>query len=180
MVRARPAPAEAGFTYLGLLFAVALAGIALAGTGSLWSLESRRQKEQELLFIGEQYRAAIGRYYDQAPNGAHVYPERLEDLLQDPRFPVPVRHLRRLYRDPMSNAHDWDLIRAGGRITGIASNARDKPVKVAGFAGNQEDFASAKTYNDWHFVHGGGTAELIPTPTPTPSPGPALSAAPKP
>lgn len=123
-----------GVTYLGLLFAIALAGIGLAGTGALWSLDSRREKEKELLFIGEEYRRAIASYYEKGPNGVREYPQRLEDLLQDKRFPMPVHHLRRLYRDPLTNRLDWDLIRQQGRISGVASRADGKPVKVAGFA----------------------------------------------
>lgn len=42
-----PRRRQGGVSYLGLLFAVALAGIGLAGTGALWSLESRREKEKE-------------------------------------------------------------------------------------------------------------------------------------
>lgn len=147
---------QAGITYLGLLFAVALAGIGLAGTGALWSLESRREKEKELLFIGEEYRRAIGSYYDKGPEAAKVYPQSLEDLLQDKRFPQPVHHLRRLYRDPMSNAPDWQLIREQGRIIGIASRSTDKPIKIAGFSADQAGFEEAATLADWRFVHSAG------------------------
>lgn len=47
---------QKGFTYLGLLFVVALMGIALAATGSLWVVERQREREQELLFVGDQIR----------------------------------------------------------------------------------------------------------------------------
>lgn len=150
----RPRPAERGFTYLGLLFAVAIAGIALAGTGLLWHLESRREKEKELLFIGEEYRRAIASYYNKSPGGDKQYPEKLEDLLLDRRFPNPVRHLRRLYRDPMLPGEDWQLIREQGRIAGIASRSPEPPVKIAGFAEGQEGFADAEHYSDWHFLNG--------------------------
>lgn len=146
---------EAGFTYLGLLFAVAIAGIALAGTGVLWQMESRREKEKELLFIGEEYRRAIGSYYDKSPGGGKQYPEKLDDLLLDKRFPNPVRHLRRLYRDPMQPGEEWNLVRQQGRIAGVASKSRDKPIKVAGFAPEQEGFDGARNYTEWRFVHGG-------------------------
>lgn len=144
-----------GFTYIGLLFAVAMAGIALAGTGVLWQMESRREKEKELLFIGEAYRRAIGRYYDMSPGGQKQYPETLDDLLLDKRFPNPVRHLRQRYSDPMMPGEAWTLIRQQGRITGLASQSRDKPVKVAGFAPEQEGFDGARSYSEWRFVHGG-------------------------
>ena len=152
---------QRGATYLGLLFAVALAGIALAGAGTLWSLESRRDKERELLFIGEEYRRAIASYYDKGPNGVREYPQKLEDLLQDRRFPMPVHHLRRLYRDPMTNSRDWELLRVQGGISGIASRATGKPLKVAGFSAQQDGFESAASYQSWQFSHGGSGASAM-------------------
>lgn len=147
---------QGGFTYIGLLFAVALAGIALAGTGVLWHMESRREKEKELLFVGEEYRRAIASYYDKSPGGEKQYPEKLEDLLLDKRFPNPVRHLRRLYRDPMLLADEWELLRQQGRIFGIASKSREKPIKIAGFSAEQDGFEGAQSYAEWRFIHGGG------------------------
>lgn len=146
---------QAGFTYLGLMFAVALAGIALAGTGVLWQLESRREKEKELLFVGEQYRQAIGSYYEKTPGNTKQYPAKLDELIEDKRFPKPLRHLRRLYRDPMATDGEWELILQQGRIFGVASRSQEKPVKVAGFALDQQDFEGAERYADWRFVSSG-------------------------
>jgi type II secretory pathway pseudopilin PulG len=147
-----------GFTYLGLLFAVALAGIALAGTGVLWQQESRREKEKELLFIGEQYRHAIGSYFDHSPGPDKQYPERLADLLLDRRFPNPVRHLRRLYRDPMTAEGEWELILQQGRISGVASKAKERPVKIAGFPAEEQDFEGATSYAEWRFISAGNVS----------------------
>lgn len=144
---------QRGMTYLGLLFAIALAGIGLAASGSLWFLESRREKEKELLFVGEEFRRAIGSYYQLRPSGTHQYPESLEELLLDRRFPMPVRHLRRLYRDPLSQSADWELIRQQGRIVGVASRDAGVPIKMAGFSGRQEGFAGAASYREWRFVY---------------------------
>ena len=65
---------RSGFTYIGLLVAVAIIGIMLSAAGSLWSFTSKREKEAELLFIGHQFRDAIARYY--AANGPR-YPREL-------------------------------------------------------------------------------------------------------
>lgn len=148
---------QAGFTYLGLMFAIAIAGIGLAGTGVLWQMESRREKEKELLFIGEEYRRAIGSYYEKTPGGDKQYPEKLSDLLQDKRFPNPVRHLRRLYREPMMADGEWELIRQQGRILGVASRSLDKPIKIAGFGPGLEGFEGAEKYTEWRFL-GSGSA----------------------
>jgi len=163
-----PRQRQLGITFLGLLFAVAIAGIALAGTGVLWQLESRREKEKELLFIGEEYRRAIDRYYDKTPGAAKQYPEKLEDLLQDKRFPMPVHHLRRLYRDPMTQKVDWELIKQQGRITGVVSQSRDEPIKIAGFASGQEEFEGAESYAKWRFISNGSSLPTVPAAAPAP------------
>lgn len=160
MVGARSGPLllarrkQAGVTFLGVLFAVAIGGIALAGTGALWQMESRREKEKELLFIGEEYRQAIASYYDNSP-GDPQYPAQLADLLQDPRFPMPVRHLRRLYPDPLSSDGEWREIRRQERIVGIASASVAVPIKIADFPPEQVDFTGATRYTDWQFIHSG-------------------------
>lgn len=146
---------QAGFTYLGLMFAIAIAGIGLAGTGVLWQMESRREKEKELLFIGEEYRRAIGSYYANTPGTDKQYPENLSDLILDKRFPNPVRHLRRLYRDPMTADGQWELIRLQGRIQGVHSRSPEKPIKVAGFGPGLEGLETARSYADWRFFHTG-------------------------
>src|SRR5690606_6742384 len=94
--------AQKGVVYLWALFAVTVAGVALAGTGQVWQVISQREKEQELLFIGEQFRKAIMAYYNNPVTGIRQYPEKLEDLLEDKRGPVPIRHLRKIYIDPMT------------------------------------------------------------------------------
>lgn len=146
---------QSGVTYVGLLFIVALAGVSLGGVASLWSLESRREKEKELLFVGEAYRRAVASYYENGPNGIKEYPQKLEDLVEDRRHPKPMHHLRRLYREPMSQTPDWILLRQQGRIVGVASSVEKKPIKIAGFLPQQEGFEAAVTYRDWQFSHAG-------------------------
>ena len=156
--RMRSCPGQQrGLGFLALLFVIALAGVALAGTGALWQLESRREKEKELLFIGEQYSRALGSYYARTPGNAKQFPERLEDLLLDPRFPMPVRHLRRLYRDPMRPESHWELLREQGRIVGVVSTSDDQPVKISGFPEAFKEFEGAKSYRQWQFRGIAGT-----------------------
>jgi type II secretory pathway pseudopilin PulG len=157
---------EAGFTYVVLLFAVAIASIAMAGTGTLWQMESRREKEMELLFIGEQYRMAISSYYAKTPGGEKQYPVKLEDLILDKRFPNPVTHLRRLYRDPMMADGQWELIRQQGRILGVASRSIDRPIKIAGFLPVQEGFETAEKYSGWRFLSNGSGNPSAPVAAP--------------
>ena len=109
----RPLPAylQRGFTYLGLLIIIAVMGAGLAAFGELFSHAAQREKERELIFIGNQFRGAIASYYNKSP-GAKVYPKKLEDLLEDKRFPMPQHHLRRVYSDPMTGKAEWGMVEA--------------------------------------------------------------------
>ncbi|HEY4973966.1 MAG TPA: hypothetical protein VII41_10175, partial [Steroidobacteraceae bacterium] len=95
---------QLGFTYIGLLFAIAFMGLALSAIGIVWHTQAQREREQELLFIGHEFRAAIRSYYVSQSGGGPRYPQRLEDLLQDERSPEQKHHLRKLYLDPMTGA----------------------------------------------------------------------------
>lgn len=112
---------QQGIAYLALLIAIAIIGVGIAAAGILWSEVSQREKERELLFVGEQFRRAIQQYYESGVP-AKTYPPTLEALLQDSRFPGTRRYLRRIYRDPMSGTAQWGLVRAPeGGIMGVHS-----------------------------------------------------------
>src|SRR5688572_26278520 len=74
---------RSGFTYLGALLAVALMGIASAIAGEVWHTAQMREKEAELLYIGNEYRRAIGQYFESTPGSAKRYPRELTELLID-------------------------------------------------------------------------------------------------
>ncbi len=146
---------QRGFTFLAVLFFIAVLGVQLAALGTLWHTAVRREKEAELLFIGDEFRRAIARFYSVSTPGGKVqrYPQSLDELLLDPRFPAPVRHLRRVYRDPMTGLNDWGLQRneAGG-IVGVHSLSTARPLKVAGFREVDKDFTGKARYDQWIFV----------------------------
>ena len=145
---------QKGFTYLGMLIIVAVMGAGLAAFGQIYSHAAQRDKEQQLLFVGEQFRAAIESYHRKSP-GTNVYPKKLEDLVEDKRFPMPMRHLRRVYADPMTGGTDWGLVEApgGAGIMGVHSLSEDKPIKSANFGTKQEEFETAESYKAWRFVY---------------------------
>lgn len=148
----RPAARQGGFTYLGVMFVIVLMGIGLAGAGQFWSLTSQRDKEAQLIWVGSQYVRALRAYHARSP-GRKTWPLTLEELLEDRRFPTPVRHLRQPYRDPLAPESAWELIRnAEGRIVGLHSQAAGVPLKQANFPLLWEDFAGMQSYADWRFV----------------------------
>ena len=142
--------AQRGFTYLGFLLFVAIAGAGLAAYSELASHAAQREKEAELLFRGEQYRDAIASYYKKEQR----YPQSLAELLEDKRYPMPVRHLRRLYREPITGQDEWGLVEApGGGVMGVYSRAPGKPVKTGNFLQKNQEFEGAVSYGDWKFIH---------------------------
>jgi type II secretory pathway pseudopilin PulG len=102
--------AERGFTYLWLLFVLALGGVALAALGDQALTRARREREAELRFRGQAIARALALYAERTPVGSLPLPQRLDVLLADPRFPKPLRHLRQLYTDPFTGRADWELV----------------------------------------------------------------------
>lgn len=134
--------ASRGFTYLALLWWVAISGVMLAALGTQWKLEATRQREAELVFRGEQIQAALVAYQSNTPPGQPMLPEALADLLDDKRQGQPKRHLRRLWPDPITGK-PWGLLRTeDGRIRGVYSDSARKPLTEP---------EGINTYREWLF-----------------------------
>src|SRR5205807_6334571 len=130
------------------IVAILAAGLALVG--EVWETSAKREKEADLLFVGNQYRMAIQRY---VLAGKAQYPQKLEDLLQDQRQPSIQRYLRKLYPDPMTGKNEWGFVKGpDGGIGGVYSLSEDKPLKVAGFKLRDASLEGAQKYSDWKFV----------------------------
>ena len=142
---------QAGFTYLGVLLAIALLSAALGKSVEVWHTERAREQERQLLFVGNQYRLAIERYYRNTPGSVKQFPPTLEALLEDERLPGVQRYLRRLYPDPVTGLSEWGLVKAGGGIRGVHSLSADKPFKTSGFGREDIAFEGAERYSDWVF-----------------------------
>src|SRR6266540_3211590 len=90
-----------GFAYIALLVAIIIIGISLGAAGKYWSNVMLRDKEEELIFRGEQYRKAIDSYAS-VPGKGKVFPSSIDDLLKDSRSAAGLRHLRQKYKDPIT------------------------------------------------------------------------------
>jgi type II secretory pathway pseudopilin PulG len=142
-----------GFTYLTVMFVIAILLGGLAIVGETWETSARREKEAELLFIGNQYRRAIGLFYDATPGPAKRYPRTLEELVKDPRQPATQRYLRKLYPDPLTGK-EWVAIKGpDGGVQGVHSVSEEAPLKIAGFRVRDASFEGAQKYADWKFIH---------------------------
>jgi type II secretory pathway pseudopilin PulG len=143
---------DAGLVLLGVLLLLVLAGLAALVGAEVWATAVKREREEQLLFVGEQYRRAIESYWLASPGPVKTLPKSLADLLADDRFPMPVRHLRRLYRDPLDERADWGLIKIGNGIAGIHSTSAATPLKRSGFPARYAHFEGAESYSHWRFV----------------------------
>jgi type II secretory pathway pseudopilin PulG len=115
---------QRGFTYLWLLVAIAILGIGLLAVSEVWVSSVRRQKTEQLNWVGGQFVTAIGSYYQSTPGAVKTYPVTLQDLVEDRRFPTMRRHLRSIYLNPVTGKMDWKLVLApDGRIRGVQTTA---------------------------------------------------------
>ncbi len=139
-----------GFTYIGVLAAVIIMGAVLGATVEVWHTSLQREKERELLFVGNQFRQAIAHYY----RAGKKYPVSLEELLKDPRQLATKRYLRKIYRDPITGNAEWGLdLGSYGEIIGVHSLSEDQPIKATGFSAVNQDFDGAEKYSDWIFSY---------------------------
>lgn len=145
---------QRGFTYLVLLFMVAIMGAVLASTAMVWHTLAQRDKEQELLYAGHAFRRAIGLYYERTPGAAKQYPKKLDDLLEDKRQTSLARYLRKIYIDPLTASKKWGLVPGpGGTIMGVYSRSQATPIKTANFEKADKDFEGKSSYQDWQFTY---------------------------
>ena len=182
---------NAGFTYIGLLIAVALMGILLVSMATVWHQVQQQENERQLLFIGNQFRQAIGSYYESTPSQVKQFPKKLEDLIEDKRTPFIARHLRKIFHDPFTGSIEWGLVKGADEgIVGVYSKSDVEPLKKANFSKTFAMFEGMKHYSDWQFVYAPGslpaavvaqtdspTAEVIP-PDYVPKPPPPVSGSP--
>jgi type II secretory pathway pseudopilin PulG len=154
MVAHPPSASQQGFTYVGALILVGILSVTAAATVRLGAVMQRRAAEQALMEIGDEFRDAFISYADATPSGMPRTPLSLQELLLDPRYPTPRRHLRKLYVDPISGRADWGTVPAvpGPGIVGVFSLAEGKPIKIGNFDVRFEEFQGKAFYRDWVFM----------------------------
>lgn len=148
------AHAQKGFVLIGMLVLMMVAGYALAEVSAKWSDAVKREREQELLKVGDAMRKAIGSYYNQTPGVVKQFPPNLEALLYDNRFPTPRRHLRKLYIDPVTQREGWGILEApSGGVMGVYSLSDQPPYKRKNFRPIYKGFENQKYYGNWIFAY---------------------------
>ncbi|WP_342617569.1 type II secretion system protein [Rhodoferax sp. GW822-FHT02A01] len=107
--------------------------IAIASTSVMTyvATDAKRDRENELLRIGQETVHAIALYYTATPGSVKKLPANLEDLLEDRRQIGITRYMREIYPDPTTGKMDWDLVRdKQGGIRGIRSTNDAAPLRA--------------------------------------------------
>ncbi|MBB5020332.1 type II secretory pathway pseudopilin PulG [Chitinivorax tropicus] len=182
-----PLHRQQGMAYMWLVVILLVMSVLLGRTTELAATQAERDREADLLYVGRLYRQAIKSYIERGPGGTKAYPKELSDLVSDKRFPQPVRHIRKLYPDPITGNAEWGVLGApGGGILGVYSKSEKKPFKQSGFVEDELPFENQQRYSDWKFLaqpvapqsttnpttptQPGGNN--LPSPLPPPKPGP--------
>jgi len=150
-----------GVMFIMLLILIATLNIGLMVAVPLWQTQMQREKEEELIFRGQQYVEAIRVYQLKHPG---LFPNSIEVLIKE-------RCLRREFKDPMTADGEWNLILAisrtspqggGGQqvmvappealssivspqIIGVVSRSTKKSIRIY----NDQD-----SYDQWLFYYG--------------------------
>ena len=141
-----------GVVLMGLVVLLALAGLAMLRFGESAATARQRERETQLLWVGQQYMQALESYYRATPGPLKHLPVTMEELVRDTRFPNPVRHLRRLYPDPLQPEVPWGILKRGNQIIGVYSRSDDAPMRRSGFPAGLESFEGATQYSAWRFL----------------------------
>ena len=135
-----------------VLCLLGVVGAAAAMVGPMWAKAAQRDREAQLLRTGRLYAHALTRFRQVSPGNVKQFPKKLTELTLDNRFVGTVRHLRRLYEDPIEPDTPWGLVlNDEGRITGVYSTSELKPLSDRG-PGPDGTLIAASRYTDWRFM----------------------------
>lgn len=101
----RPPDSERGFMLLALMLLVTLMLIGLALEAPSIAQQIKRDKEEELIHRGNEYKNAIKKYFRKFGQ----YPASLDQLVSTNN----MRFLRRRYKDPFTGKDDWRILHPG-------------------------------------------------------------------
>ncbi len=166
---------ETGFSYLMVMIAITLMGLAMTVAARQWKTMVQRELETDLLAKGIEIQTALALYSASTKAGrvlpGEVYPQTLAELTRPPK-----PFLRKVYLDPVGRG-EWELLRApAGGIMGVRSKSRQKPIKQGNFPLAVRHFEGKLTHYDWVFQYPNPSMVAVAGPVARPSTAPALPA----
>jgi type II secretory pathway pseudopilin PulG len=143
---------ETGFSYLMVMIAITLIGLAMTMAVRQWKTMVQRELEADLLAKGMEIQTALALYSASAKAGrvlpGEVYPQTLAELTRSPK-----PFLRKVYFDPVGRG-EWELLRSPtGGIMGVRSKSKHKPIKQGNFPLAVRHFEGKPTHYDWVFQY---------------------------
>ncbi|OEZ54890.1 type II secretion system protein [Duganella sp. HH105] len=144
---------QQGFSYVVVMFLVAVLSIVTVRALENTLTAERRDKEAQLLLVGQAYADAIGAYYNGGNGTQKKWPQTPKDLLEYVQLNRTFRPLRKLYRDPITGSKVWGYVYNGTDLVGVYSLSTLKPLKRDQFPANQASFKDAASYQNWKFVY---------------------------
>lgn len=132
--RKRQNSSERGYAYLLVMLILALLIVSTMAAVPNVLIEGRREKEEELIWRGNQYVRAIRLYVSHRTNASHRLPTSLNDLTKGK---MGVHFLRQAYKDPMNKQDgSWRLIYVGpaGQLIG-STRPHPQNLVIPGMAG---------------------------------------------
>lgn len=116
-LRGQAAAGDKGYAMAALLVAMAVMAVLMSVALPVWRHEAQREKEEELVFRGQQYIRAI-----------RLFHQRTQTLPTSVDMLVQGRYLRKKYKDPVSG-EDFNPIPAGGAIPGQGGGRAGQPAQ---------------------------------------------------
>ncbi|MGZ9140023.1 MAG: type II secretion system protein [Nitrospira sp.] len=166
---------ETGFSYLMVMIAITLMGLAMTVAARQWKTMVQRELETDLLAKGIEIQTALALYSASTKAGrvlpGEVYPQTLAELTRPPK-----PFLRKVYLDPVGRG-EWELLKApAGGIMGVRSKSRQKPIKQGNFPLAVRHFEGKPTHYDWVFQYPNPSMVAVAGPVAMPSRAPAQPA----
>jgi type II secretory pathway pseudopilin PulG len=133
--------ADLGYAMAALLVGMAILAIFLAAAMPVWRIVAKREREEELVFRGQQYARAVGLFQRKFPG---AYPPSIDFLIEQ-------RFLRKKYKDPMTADGEFQILFQGGRAGVVGQGgAAGRAGSGGGFPGQQTGggISLSGTFND--------------------------------
>ena len=156
---------EKGYILLSLMLLMTLMLIALTIEAPRIAQQIKREKEEELIHRGTEYKNAIRKYFRKFGH----YPVSLDQLENTNN----VRFLRKRYKDPFTGKDDWRLLHPGEVQVNNANGAAalpGQPGSIGQPIGQSGSFGQSQPIGQ-PASGGFGAAGNSPSPTPAPAAG---------
>jgi type II secretory pathway pseudopilin PulG len=99
---------ERGVLLVALMVAITVMMILLTASAQPWTAVMKREREEELIFRGNQYVKALRSY---AAEHGGAFPTELKELMK--KGPRNHRYIRHLFGDPFDPKGEWNLLYLG-------------------------------------------------------------------